>query len=81
MGGHWVPEESIRRRYRRGLLNFFSLYRPLATTWRFYSSSQARRPRLIASGGISERQRVIQVPLWRQILKGISDEEETPQEH
>lgn len=30
MGGHSIPEETIRRRYIKGLKNFFSLYKPLA---------------------------------------------------
>ena len=33
MGGHHVAEEVVRRRYSAGIRNFFSLYRPLATTW------------------------------------------------
>src|SRR5262249_21869242 len=38
-GGHAVPEETIRRRYEAGLRNFFSLYRPMATTWEFWDNS------------------------------------------
>ena len=38
-GGHAVPDETVRRRYARGLRNFFDLYQPLATTWRVYDSS------------------------------------------
>ena len=30
MGGHNVPEEIIRRRYTKGMRNFFRLYKPLA---------------------------------------------------
>ena len=37
-GGHDVPEETIRRRYRAGLANFFRLYMPLATNWLFYDN-------------------------------------------
>src|SRR5262249_53919577 len=32
-GGHYVPEETIRQRYWRGLANFGRLYRPLADAW------------------------------------------------
>jgi predicted ABC-type ATPase len=32
-GGHAVPEETVRRRYWRGLTNFVHLYRPLAESW------------------------------------------------
>jgi predicted ABC-type ATPase len=50
LGGHNVPEDTIRRRYRRGLRNFFELYQPLATTWRVYDNSQEAGIRLIAAG-------------------------------
>ncbi len=36
MGGHDVPEETIRRRYNKGIENFFRLYQPLTDTWRMY---------------------------------------------
>jgi predicted ABC-type ATPase len=38
-GGHSVPEDTIRRRYSRGLVNFFRLYRPLANTWTLCDNS------------------------------------------
>ena len=47
MGGHNVPEETIRRRYHSGLRNFFSLYLPLADTWDLYDNSGST-PRMIA---------------------------------
>lgn len=50
MGGHDVPEETIRRRYHAGLRNFFGLYQPLAETWRMYDNSRWMTPRLVASG-------------------------------
>ncbi len=50
LGGHNVPETTIRRRYERGLHNFFSLYRPLADSWWFYDNSTRQIPDLIACG-------------------------------
>jgi predicted ABC-type ATPase len=50
LGGHDVPEETIRRRYQRGLENFFHLYRPLTDSWEFYENDARTRPRLIALG-------------------------------
>ena len=40
-GGHGVPEAVVRRRYARGLHNFFRLYQPLTTTWILFDSSDA----------------------------------------
>jgi predicted ABC-type ATPase len=48
-GGHSVPPETIRRRYHGGVRNFFSLYRPIATTWVVFDSSDFD-PELIAEG-------------------------------
>lgn len=66
LGGHDVPEATIRRRYQRGLANFFQLYLPLATTWRFYDNS-SYRPRLIARGQGQERLVIIDKMLWTHI--------------
>lgn len=39
IGGHNIPEEVIRRRYAKGLRNFFEIYQPIADSWRFYDVS------------------------------------------
>ena len=48
-GGHNVPEPDLRRRFRLGLQNLFSLYRPLLNAWAIYDNTD-RRPRKIAQG-------------------------------
>lgn len=50
MGGHHIPEETVRRRFETGLRNFFRLYLPLADTWQLFDNSSASGPRLIAEG-------------------------------
>ncbi len=35
-GGHNVPEADLRRRFRLGLQNLFTLYRPYCDTWNVY---------------------------------------------
>jgi predicted ABC-type ATPase len=49
-GGHFVPEETVRRRYQRGLDNFFALYQPLANSWQFFNNSLPTTPVLLAEG-------------------------------
>jgi predicted ABC-type ATPase len=34
-GGHDIAEETIRRRYDRGLINLFRIYMPLVNSWAF----------------------------------------------
>jgi predicted ABC-type ATPase len=39
-GGHSVPDEVVRRRFHRGLRNFFELYAPLVDAWLLLDGSQ-----------------------------------------
>lgn len=50
LGGHDVPEGVVRRRYAKGLENFFRLYMPLADSWQFFDNSERYGPRRIAAG-------------------------------
>src|SRR5207249_1904973 len=50
-GGHNVSEETVRRRYRQSLQNFFALYLPVSSAWWVYNNSRAgSNPELIATG-------------------------------
>ena len=42
IGGHDIPEETIRRRYIRGLKNLFELYIPIVDGWSVRDNSSAR---------------------------------------
>ncbi len=64
-GGHHVPEDIVRRRYNRGLENFFRLYRQVCHDWRFYDNSGSDGARLIASGGAEPK--VVDAPLWHNL--------------
>ena len=48
LGGHYVPDEDVRRRYDRGLRNLLESYRPLLDDWRIIDNTQ-EPPRLIAA--------------------------------
>ena len=41
-GGHDVPEDDIRRRFRAGLDNFRRIYQPLVDGWVLYDNSGAQ---------------------------------------
>lgn len=49
LGGHFVPEETIRRRYQSGLRNFFNLYKEIADSWQLTDNSVMGSFSLIAS--------------------------------
>ena len=74
MGGHNVPEETIRRRYHTGLKNFFGLYRPLAATWHFYDNSLLYDPRLVATGCGNATERVLDPETWNRVLGHLKHE-------
>lgn len=38
-GGHNIPENVIRRRYKAGWSNFVNLYRPLIDAWQVYDNA------------------------------------------
>jgi len=46
-GGHSVPEDVVRRRFNRGIPNFFNLYRPLLDFWVIFDNS-TENPVMIA---------------------------------
>jgi predicted ABC-type ATPase len=62
-----VPEEIIRRRYNKGISNFFRLYKPLADTWSFYDNSVAGLPTLLASGGKEIKAFIENRLIWKYI--------------
>ena len=52
-GGHHIPEEVIRRRYKGGLKNFFNLFLPRVDNWLFVNNS-GESYEIIAEGSMNE---------------------------
>jgi predicted ABC-type ATPase len=52
-GGHGIPDEVVRRRYRAGIRNFLKLYVPLADNWYLFDNSgdRAKPVAELISGG------------------------------
>ena len=69
LGGHDVPEGTVRRRYKRGLRNLFGLYIPLADSWQVFDNSRAERPQLVASGHGGSAEQVANAPIWQRITE------------
>jgi len=63
-GGHNIPPETIERRYKRGLANFFNLYKDKVHTWVVYDNSKAT-PYLIAKGGKEQDFLVQNSDIWK----------------
>lgn len=74
IGGHHIPEETIRQRYPRTVGNFFELYRPLASRWFVYDNSGSET-RLVADGAPA-RTAVHDGTTWARMrrIAGLGDE-------
>jgi len=66
-GGHNIPEDVIRRRYERGLENFFSYYLLAADSWVLMNNT-ARPGRRIASRDVGDALSVEDNDLWNQLV-------------
>ncbi len=61
VGGHDIPEETVRRRFAAGLRYFFTLYRFRVDEWALYDNDAG--PVLIASGRRSGLSEVVHDPV------------------
>lgn len=71
-GGHNVPEEIIRRRYKRGLHNFFELFLPKLDNWLFVNNS-GDKYEIISEGTINEV-KIHNFVIWNTIKKKYNDD-------
>ena len=65
-GGHFVPDETVRNLYNRGLKNFFNLYVPIADTWALYDNSESEI-KLVASKERNSATTIFQADTWKSI--------------
>lgn len=65
-GGHNIPEQTIRRRYERGLKNFFGLYRPFVDSWEVLDVSE-EAPIEVAIGDKIDGSHIVNETLWQMI--------------
>ncbi len=66
-GGHFVPDETVRRRYAACFRNFFSLYLPIATTWQLLDNSGSSGVKTIAKGVAGREPVVLMSEIWSRI--------------
>ncbi len=74
LGGHTVPEETIRRRYIKSIQNFFSLYQPLADNWVVFDNSEKNNPTKIAEGSLLTDITIFQKNQWK-LINGYNNEQ------
>jgi predicted ABC-type ATPase len=69
LGGHSVPEDVIRRRYRTSICNFFDLYQPLADNWYMVDNSERENLAFVASGVRSSEPTIYNKDKWERIQR------------
>ena len=73
-GGHHIPEDTIRRRYKAGLKNFFEVYEPIADEWEFCMNIRLGEPDIIARKTRGEGTKVLRPDIWDICHKEIENE-------
>ena len=66
-GGHHVPSNDVRRRFKRSIENFLHLYEPLLDSWMMFDNSQII-PQLIAKRS-SNQIEIIDQKIFQKIYK------------
>ncbi|MCH6197975.1 zeta toxin family protein [Aquiflexum sp. LQ15W] len=66
-GGHNIPEDVIRRRYKNGLVNFFKLYKPILDKWIFVDNS--KKPYKLIARKNSSKIFISDGNLWNKIIR------------
>ncbi|HEV3049508.1 MAG TPA: AAA family ATPase [Longimicrobium sp.] len=67
MGGHFVPDEDVRRRFGRAIFNFERVYRRMVPFWRVYDARMAGDLPLIAHGAGDIVREIYDVIAWRRL--------------
>ena len=65
-GGHNIDEETIRRRYLKGIYNLFNLYMDIVDYWFLVDNSESQFE-IIAEGGKNETKKIVNMLLYNTI--------------
>jgi len=65
-GGHDIPVDTIKRRYKKSRLNLLDIYLPIADTWTIFDNS-GNKPVIVASGEHLQHKTVYLKDIWTQI--------------
>lgn len=70
-GGHNIPEEDIRRRFKRGIYNLINLYMPICDSALVYNNAHGEAV-LVAKLGLSKGDiQVYEQEMWNQLIQKI----------
>lgn len=69
-GGHYIPDEDVRRRYGRSRDNFIKCYAQLADMWSLFYNGEIQMI-YVAKGGKSEQEVVFSKSLYAKFMEGL----------
>lgn len=70
LGGHFVPDADVRRRYYRSKQNFWSVYKDLAQEWIVFHNPAPGTNRLLVAG-FQDRYLIEDEELFQQFIKDV----------
>lgn len=71
-GGHYIPTETIKRRFKSGLCNFFTLYMSLVDNWIIIDNSK-EHPQDIAEGQFDKVLQIKDTQKWQELKETYHD--------
>jgi predicted ABC-type ATPase len=69
LGGHYVDEATVRRRFAAGLRNLFTLYQGAVDTWQLLDNTNLAAPATIAFGHTGQPATIVDTPAWRRLTE------------
>lgn len=71
-GGHYISEETIRRRYFRGIANLFDIYMPLVDCWTILDNSQTNQEaQIVAQCAVPSQPIIFNADIYVQLREKI----------
>lgn len=67
-GGHSIPEDTVRRRFKRGLNNFMNLYLRIVYSWMVFDNSK-NLINFVAEGSKNEEVNIFNIDVWNKMLE------------
>ena len=68
-GGHGIPEEVIRRRFKRGIDNLLNLYLPICDSVLIYNNIKTPAQLIVRKKSRSEKVEVVEDVMWNQLIQ------------
>ncbi len=68
-GGHNIPEEDIRRRFKRGITNLIHLYMPICDSVLVYNNAHGESMVVAKCGKTADGAQIYEPEMWNQLIQ------------